>query len=242
VRLAVRMAFSHLKLLKVRQPKTSGRSARSEDQKSRARPIRRPRLPARRLGEVPWGRDENTEEFTLREASLVHPASNDDSESKTNGFESRPQRTKLKPREWLRLSRILRVDGLLKRRQLHFGTGRLLVLGLQVMEGLNAGRERRAYIDQVRYRVRETHRFYNDVAKGIFAPWGLNSLGLTLSKKELGKIRVNDAVRNDIICRPGGNFRKLLAKRFSANLGVFLRLNNAKLHDVLAKVRFRRTR
>jgi len=194
--------------------------------------LRRARLPRKR--ELPWARDRADEGSPVGEPPLSGIYS-----GAPEGNSGRTARTRLKPRTWLRLSRILRVDGLLKRRQLHFGTGRLLVLGLQICEGLNNSRVTRSYVDEVRHLVRNTHRFYNDVSRGIFIPWGLNTFGKSLNPTELKQFSRSPNLAQEIRISPGGFFRRLISRRFPVDLSVFLRLNDAGLMKVFRGCRFR---
>lgn len=223
VRLTIRVAYSHLKLLKPR---------RSNKDPQGRKPLRRSRLPSR--GELPWS--VRTDFGHPSEENPSPLFKDDETDSQPKWRTEAPSRTKLPPKQWLRFSRILRIDGLLRKGRLHFGTGRLLVLGLQVIEGLNS-RVRDSYISQVRRRVEQVHRYYNDEERGIKAPWGLNKFGLSLTSKEQNEFLRSNELREEVINTPKAAFRRYISRRFQANLGVLLRLNNAKLVTVLAAAR-----
>lgn len=149
-------------------------------------------------------------------------------------------RTKLRPREWLKYTRILCIDGLLKRRRLNPGVARLLVMGLQITTGLKCPRVERAYVEHVRSLVSRTHRYYREVAQGNFIPLGINHFGKSLDHRVLTQMIKSPNLSKEVRIKPDGAFRRLLRSRFPTNLGVFLRLNDASLGKVFAAVRFGR--
>jgi len=195
----------------------------------RGKPLKRPRLP--RKWEFPWGHAQgSSQENGSRDGS---PLSGTIDESTQDVLERVP-RKKLCSKTWLRSTRILRIDGLLKRKQLNPGVARLLVCGFQVTEGLKQERVKRSFVDEVRHLVRNTHRFYNEIAKGNYIPWGLNSFGKSLELSAQQKFARSPNLAKEIRISPDIYFRKILCRRFPTNLGFFLRLNEAQLGKLLA--------
>jgi len=246
----VRLAFSQLKLLQPRNNKNKSSSPLASNCSETSAPPGQMAVRRRKtVASKPRRRARLPNRAEMSEAYLEQAEERDPSEVPkvgtlngiANGWSGiRVQRTKLPPKKWLRLSRILRVDELLKRKQLHFGTGRLLVLGLQIMEGLKLDVLSRVYIDRVRRLVAKTHSYYGRIRKGEIFPWGLNTLGKSLTAREVADFSRSSDLLDEIRCKPGaGMFRKVVAKMFCANLGAFLRLNNADLDKILARICFR---